>query len=660
MPVPRGAVPVHRRQILIAGLLTALLCTAVALFPPALVRRLDLHVYDSLLRRAGAGSTSGHIAIVDIDERSVATVGQWPWRRDVMAELVERVRALGAQTIALDIVFSEADRQRDELNSDTILAETLRAGRVVLGYAFTFGEHPTPGRRCVLHPLSVTVVQPDAALGSPLFEAHDALCSLPSLAQAAALSGFLNASPDADGTLRRVPLVLEFQGNIYPALGLQALLAGATPPRVVLQAINANTTSLTVGTQVVPLDGKSNLLLRYRGANKTFPYVSAADVLAGTAPPDALRGKVVFVGATALGTQELVATPFDPLFQGVEVQATVADNLLRGDALHRVEHAVALQALTTLVLGLASGLIVVRLGVVWGAVVALAGLGVLWVGAGWLMSAHSIFLSPLVPSAGIVLSLAAVAFVALGTALRTSFAELQRARRASEAAAQAKGEFLMNVSHELRTPLNAIYGSAQLLASGRLRDEQRSKALATIERNTKAQTQLIDDLVNASESAGGQLRLDIADVDLASVLRSVLDSVGPAIQAKRIALQLDVDEALGMIRGDRDRLQQIIWHLLSNAIKFTPVDGDLAVHLERRRSAVELTISDSGAGIAPAFLPHVFEPFRQQDGSTTRQYGGLGLGLSLVRELVELHGGSIAVESKGEGQGATVHVHLPG
>jgi signal transduction histidine kinase len=455
-----------------------------------------------------------------------------------------------------------------------------------------------------------------------------------------------------------VPLVLEFQGHVYPALALQALMSG-TAPQVVLRTVNANSTLLTLGAQVIPLDGRSNLLLRYRGRKETFPYVSAADVLAGTAAPDAFSGKVVFVGATALGTQELVSTPFDPLFSGVEVQATIADNLLRGDFFRRPEHAVALQALLTLVLGLATGLIVKRRGVVWGALAALAGLAGLWGVSGWLMSARGVFLSPLVPTAGIVSSLAAVAFVTLGTDLRTAFAELQKARRASEAASQAKSEFLMNVSHELRTPLNAIYGSAQMLANGRLKDEQRNKALATIERNTKVQTQLIDDLVNASETASGKLRLEIEDVDLAEVVRMVLDSVHPAIEAKRITLQVALDDALGTIRGDGERLQQVVWHLLSNAIKFTPVGGGLAVHLERRRSAARLTVNDSGAGIAPAFLPHVFEPFRQQNGSTTRQYGGLGLGLSLVREIVELHGGSIEVESQGEGHGATVRVQLP-
>ena len=660
MSASPGATPTRRRHILLAGLIPAVLCAALALYPPALVTRFDLNVYDALLRFAGTDSPTGRVVIVDVDERSVSTIGQWPWRRDVIAELVERLRSQGAESVALNIIFSETDRQSDPLNSaDATLAKTLRAGRVVLGYAFTFGEAAASSRQCVLHPLRVTVVQPDEASGPPLFTASGALCSLPTLAEAAGVSGFLNASPDPDGILRRVPIALEFQGQVYPTLALRAMMATAAPPHIVLQAANANTTSLTLGSQVIPLDGRSNLLLRYRGQKKTFPYVSAADVLAGATAPDAFAGKVVFVGATALGTQELVATPFDPLFAGVEVQATIADNLLRGDFLRRPEHAVALQALITLALGLAMGLTIRRIGVVWGAFAALAGLSVMWGICAWLMDTRGVFLSPLVPTAGMLSSLAAVAFATLATELRTSFSELQKARRASAEASHAKSEFLMNVSHELRTPLNAIYGSAKMLATGVLKDDQKSKALATIERNTRAQTQLIDDLVNASETAGGKLRLDVQDVDLAGVVRSVLDIVRPAIQAKRITLQAAIDDGLGLIRGDRDRLQQVVWHLLSNAIKFTPVDGGLAIYLERMKTSAQLTVNDSGTGIAPAFLPHVFEPFRQQDGSTTRQYGGLGLGLSLVREIVELHGGSIAVESEGVGHGATVRVQLP-
>jgi signal transduction histidine kinase len=652
-----------RRRLVISGLIPAFVCAGLALYPPALLGRLDLDIYDGLLRVANFTPPLGRIVIVDVDDRSVSAVGQWPWRRDVIAELITRLRTLGAATIALDIIFSEADRQEPVaagVPPDARLAETLAAGRVVMGYAFTFGEPASDAPGCVLHPLTLTLVEPPGeARHAPFFRAAGTLCSLPALAEASGASGFLNASPDADGILRRVPLVLELDGQTYPGLALAAVLAGETRDAAVLRVANPQTTSLALGNMNVPLDGRSNLLLRYRGHNRTFPYVSAADVLAGRVTPEALSGKLVFVGTTALGTQELVATPFDRLFAGVEVQATIADNLLRGDLLKRYEHSVALQVLITLAAGIAIALMVSRAGVMRGSIAALAGLIVFWGISAWALEAAGVFLSPLAPTAGIVLSLLVVAATAIAGQRQSAFVELQRARHANEAAVQAKNEFLMTLSHELRTPLNAIYGYTQILSRGALRDEQqRSTAVASIERSARAQAKVIDDLLDASETAAGTLRLEVKDLELASVVRAVLDVLKPAIEAKRLALDVSVNEPCPMI-GDADRLRQVVWHLVSNAIKFTGDRGRVEVRLERVKSSAQLTVRDNGAGIAPAFLPHLFEPFQQQDGSSTRRHGGLGLGLSLVRHIVELHGGSVQVESKGPGTGATFRVRFP-
>jgi CheY-like chemotaxis protein len=192
-----------------------------------------------------------------------------------------------------------------------------------------------------------------------------------------------------------------------------------------------------------------------------------------------------------------------------------------------------------------------------------------------------------------------------------------------------------------------------------LKDEQKSRALATIERNARAQTQLIDDLLNASQVISGRLRLDRAGVNLAEVVRSVVELAQPAVDDKRLTLKTTIDGAIGPISGDPDRLRQVVWNLLSNAVKFTPAGGRIDVRLERVGEYGQLTVRDSGAGISPEFLPHVFEHFRQQDAGTTRQHGGLGLGLALVRHVVELHGGSIQAESAGNGRGATFRVRLP-
>ena len=236
----------------------------------------------------------------------------------------------------------------------------------------------------------------------------------------------------------------------------------------------------------------------------------------------------------------------------------------------------------------------------------------------------------------------------------------QDARAAAEAADRAKDQFLAVLSHELRTPLNAVYGWARMLRTGRIQGEpQITRALDVIERNANAQVQLVDDLLDVSRVITGKMRLDVRRVELTGVVEAALDAVRPAAEAKGIRLQSVLDPRAGPVTGDPDRLQQIVWNLLINAVKFTPKGGQIQVHLQRVDSHVEIVVSDTGQGIAPDVLPVVFERFRQADSSSTRTHTGLGLGLALVKHLVELHGGSVVAQSAGEGQGATFIVTLP-
>lgn len=235
----------------------------------------------------------------------------------------------------------------------------------------------------------------------------------------------------------------------------------------------------------------------------------------------------------------------------------------------------------------------------------------------------------------------------------------QQARAEAEAANRTKDEFLATLSHELRTPLNAILGWTQLLQKGNLEPHTIVRALETIERNARMQSQLIEDILDVSRIITGKLRLEIKMVDLAAVIGAAVDSVRLAAQTKEIDLRLDLERLTEPISGDANRLQQVVWNLLSNAIKFTPKGGQVQVCLERVDADVQIRVQDNGRGIHPHFLPHIFERFRQADGSSTRSHGGLGLGLAIVRHLVELHGGQIQAQSRGEGQGATFIVTLP-
>jgi signal transduction histidine kinase/CheY-like chemotaxis protein len=233
------------------------------------------------------------------------------------------------------------------------------------------------------------------------------------------------------------------------------------------------------------------------------------------------------------------------------------------------------------------------------------------------------------------------------------------ARGLAERMSSLKDDFLATLSHELRTPLSSILGWVQILRRSSDKPEDVRKGVDVIERNARMQSQLIEDLLDMNRIASGKVRLDIQPVQPISFIEAALETVMPAADAKQIRVERMLDPSAGPVPGDPGRLQQVMCNLLANAIKFTPKGGKVQVLLERVNSHVEITVSDSGIGIKPELLPHVFERFRQADGSMSRQFGGLGLGLSIVKSLVELHGGSVRVDSAGEGRGAAFHVHLP-
>lgn len=235
----------------------------------------------------------------------------------------------------------------------------------------------------------------------------------------------------------------------------------------------------------------------------------------------------------------------------------------------------------------------------------------------------------------------------------------QDARRAAEAANRTKDEFLAMVTHELRTPLSVIKGWAGMLLEGKVEGEAAAVALQTFKRNAEIQQHLIDDLLDISRIASGKLRVDARETDLVQIIEDALEVVALAAQAKGIRLHADFDWAAGSVSGDPERLQQVFWNLFSNAVKFTPKGGQIEVRLERIDSFARVLVKDTGKGIDPEFLPFVFDRFSQENGTASTRKGGLGLGLSIVRHLVEMHGGTVRAESPGVGLGATFAVTLP-
>jgi CheY-like chemotaxis protein len=239
----------------------------------------------------------------------------------------------------------------------------------------------------------------------------------------------------------------------------------------------------------------------------------------------------------------------------------------------------------------------------------------------------------------------------------------QRLRAEAEQANRLKDEFLATVSHELRTPLTAIVGWSSMLRTGNFDAPTTARAVETIERNALAQTQIIEDLLDVSRIITGKVTLDARPLELNSIVEAALDSVRPAATTKGIALRWETKAGAGgrtaAVWGDPARLQQVMWNLLANAVKFTPAGGEVVVGVSRAESCVRVSVADTGQGISREFLPFVFARFRQAEGTTTRTHGGLGLGLSIVRHLVEIHGGTVRAESAGAGQGATFIVELP-
>jgi signal transduction histidine kinase len=235
----------------------------------------------------------------------------------------------------------------------------------------------------------------------------------------------------------------------------------------------------------------------------------------------------------------------------------------------------------------------------------------------------------------------------------------KEAREEAETASQMKDEFLATMSHELRTPLTAILAWASMLNRGALAESQAHHALQVIEKSARSQARLVDDILDTARIITGRLKLDAQPVEIEPVFQAALDVIRPSADAKQIDLRVDIDHRGGIVFGDANRLQQVIWNLLSNAVKFTRRGGRIDARLGRADGQIEITVADNGIGIEPQFLPYVFDRFRQADSTSTRQHGGLGLGLAIVRHVVEMHGGTVAASSPGKGQGATFRVRFP-
>jgi adenylate cyclase len=430
----------EKRKTLLAVLLYGILFTGALftlnLFKPDFGDFLNYKFYDFLLPvLPESQKPPSPVVIIDIDERSLREYGQWPWPRRRVAALVEKIGSLGAVSIGLDVLFAEPDRTsllsiREELRRDLGLrletkgvpenfldpdkkfAEALERNAAVLGYQFLFDDESGSGA-CLLHPLPGIRLSAEGKEdpGGGVIRGRAVACNLPIFSRAAGASGFFNISPDADGILRRIPLVIEYGGKIYPSLALATLIRAIPPPGVLLKWGDGDPVSLFLNQTEIPLSPRGTLLIGFRGKGKTFEYISAADVLAGRVPKNKIQGKIIFVGTTASGMKELRSTPFDPVFPGVEVHATVVDNILKRDFLVRPQWAPGLESLLVLACGFLSAMILSRAGAGWSSLL----LGILaagiWQGSAAVFQRQGVFLSPVLPLMSLAVNFSLLTFL---------------------------------------------------------------------------------------------------------------------------------------------------------------------------------------------------------------------------------------------------------
>lgn len=405
-----------------AGVLFSMLMAWMYVKDPTFLQYLDLKLYDALLLQSDTAETTGVPVVVDIDERSLGEYGQWPWPRYRVALLIAKLQQAGVRAVGMDILFAEPDRtspnvlkeqlKRDLkvnmgftgmpealMDNDSVLASVLKGGPFVLGYFFNFSEEigQDQNKECHVHTLPGGVVKEPGTPEDLIFGnvAPAIVCPLPVLGEAANGSGFFNTEPDIDGLLRRTPLFINFEGALYPSLSLATLMQGLGLKFAKIKGGPAGVESLQVGNTVIPLDAEGQMLVNWRGPKETFRYVSASKVLGDRLDKEELKGKIVFIGTSAAGLKDLRATPYDAVYPGVEAHATVVDNILKGDFIHRPPWVPAIEFFAIIVAGIITTGLLLWAKAGWSLVPVLGSGYAMWWGAAYVLETKGMYISPL-------------------------------------------------------------------------------------------------------------------------------------------------------------------------------------------------------------------------------------------------------------------------
>jgi signal transduction histidine kinase len=646
-----------RRLPALAGGLTLAAALAVRATEPVWVERLRLTAFDLMVllepRRPDPASP---VRIVLVDEESLARIGPWPWPRTVHAELLDRLSAAGARTVALDFVFPQPDRtsparlierlpQTPEVkrlaaasggmpDHDRIFAAALRRGPAALGYAFgsdAGAPPPTAG-------FGVSGPDPTGFLA----DMGGATTSIAPLAAAASGAGSFSVFPEPDGVVRRVPLLFASGGTLYPSLALEALRLYVRQTSYHVQSASGGRPAVEwvrVGPHVIPTDAVGRAWVHYPAA---FESVPAWEVLSGGAGVDTFRDALVFVGASAVLLKDNVATPLGPATPGVAAHAVLAAQTLEGRSVVRPDWASGFETVYMLALGGALVLLLPRLGAAACAGLGLAAAAVVFPLSWAIFRRLGWLLDPLTPSAAVGAVYAAVSAAAYWLS--------EGERRRLQVLDSVKDELIATVSHDLRGPVNAMLMISDAMKMGLYGPvtEKQVRNLDLMKAAGHKLTQFVTNILDAAKIKAGRMELHRQTLKAEEVLPPVAELFSLSAKAKEVTLDQRLEASLPAVSADREKIEQVLNNLLGNALKFTPAGGRIILSAWKEGEAVVFAVTDTGYGISAQDLSKLFRKFSQVDLARQRDAGnkGTGLGLSICREVIEAHGGRIWAESE--------------